>query len=651
MDRIKKLKIKKQDGTFSDYIPIGADAENVDTTDGESVELKLNKKPYYYNSIANMKADTKLKVGDMAITLGYYEANDGGGAEYRIINGNYTDDGGSYHELENNLWAELIFKDMKVNVKKFGAKGDDSFDNTNIFNNCIDYCNVNKMDLYFPFGKYRVYNQLHQFTRTVSMIGEKGNSAVGYDGHESIIRDYRDAETEDYLFYYPPMSTAKLGTSIYDLTFTGVRSRNNNCIKIACPGYKSIIDNVVFVGFEHALFLDNNFDTLLENVACYNCGGRADNSNAYAITIQNIVSITLDKCLIEHSRWMIDASSAVSSLIIKDSHFEIVDNIGYLGESPIRVEKGLIYGNTFCNRPFEAIVEEAQLSDPNDAYYFLQIGSGTKLINNSFSEGGPNDGTTPNYKRQTRYLKCESNCYNTIISHNSFVYAAFDIPSILIKWGTSNVIFSDNVVTIDIEESLDSTVMNKYIIDDSLIKIEGNNNLYTLYTTNTSIKSYNYIPAFSNSHKLLYAMTSLHKGTSNNTSYDIYNFVKSGLNYTSTYIPTLKLQGTSGLFELEVQSKDGKLYYKGMIYFKINGSNTTVTEHPIVNVLGSASLNFIKDTDKLIIQLTNATNYLDSLIFRINKSTQDCGFIYQDRRETELTTNIIKTISETTPSL
>lgn len=103
MDRIKKLKIKKQDGTFSDYIPIGADAENVDTTDGESVELKLNKKPYYYNSIANMKADTKLKVGDMAITLGYYEANDGGGAEYRIINGNYTDDGGSYHELENNL--------------------------------------------------------------------------------------------------------------------------------------------------------------------------------------------------------------------------------------------------------------------------------------------------------------------------------------------------------------------------------------------------------------------------------------------------------------------------------------------------------------------------------------------------------------------
>ena len=85
-DRIKKIKVKKQDGTFSDYIPIGADAENIDTTDGESVQLKLNKKPYYYNNVANMKADTKLKMGDMVITLGYYEANDGNGCFYKVRN-------------------------------------------------------------------------------------------------------------------------------------------------------------------------------------------------------------------------------------------------------------------------------------------------------------------------------------------------------------------------------------------------------------------------------------------------------------------------------------------------------------------------------------------------------------------------------------
>lgn len=113
---IKKIKIKKQDGTFTDYIPIGAEAENINV-DGESVETKLNKKPYYYNSIADMKADENLKVGDMAITLGYYEANDGGGAEYKIISGNYENNGCSYHELDNGLFAEIAIDRKRTFIK------------------------------------------------------------------------------------------------------------------------------------------------------------------------------------------------------------------------------------------------------------------------------------------------------------------------------------------------------------------------------------------------------------------------------------------------------------------------------------------------------------------------------------------------------
>lgn len=129
MDRIKKIKVKKQDGTFSDYIPIGADAENIDTADGESVQVKLNKKPYYYDTVADMIADTKLKIGDMAITLGYYEPNDGGNGEYQIVNNSeLVDDGGSVHSLTNGLKAKLVVIDNIVNVKQFGAKGDNSTD-------------------------------------------------------------------------------------------------------------------------------------------------------------------------------------------------------------------------------------------------------------------------------------------------------------------------------------------------------------------------------------------------------------------------------------------------------------------------------------------------------------------------------------------
>lgn len=40
-DLIKKIKIKKQDGTFTDYIPIGAEAKNISTTDGSNVEYNI----------------------------------------------------------------------------------------------------------------------------------------------------------------------------------------------------------------------------------------------------------------------------------------------------------------------------------------------------------------------------------------------------------------------------------------------------------------------------------------------------------------------------------------------------------------------------------------------------------------------------------
>ena len=132
---IKKIKIKKQDGTFSDYIPIGAEAENVNV-DGESVKVKLAKKPYYYDTVADMKADAKLKVGDMAITLGYYEPNDGGSGQYNITNIRNIN---KYQEnLNNGLYANLIVEN-EINVECFGAIGDGIINDTDAIINCFKY--------------------------------------------------------------------------------------------------------------------------------------------------------------------------------------------------------------------------------------------------------------------------------------------------------------------------------------------------------------------------------------------------------------------------------------------------------------------------------------------------------------------------------
>lgn len=219
MDKIKTVKIKNEDGTVSEEsYSISVDATNVDMSNGKDLQdtvgninvdedgniasqlkkidkkinvsdiidnlnteqsnkplsakqgyelnVRLNKKPYYYNTIADMKVDTKLKVGDMAITLGYYKVNDGGGAEYKIINGNYTDDGGSHHKIENGLFAELIIRD-RVSIDQFGAKHISSFDNNPIYENMVA---AGIKTIYFNAKKY-YFSHLTLHHR-VSLIGE-----------------------------------------------------------------------------------------------------------------------------------------------------------------------------------------------------------------------------------------------------------------------------------------------------------------------------------------------------------------------------------------------------------------------------------------------------------------------------------------------
>lgn len=150
-DLIKKIKIKKQDGTFTDYIPIGAEAKNINAEDGESVELKLNKKPYYFNNIIDMKTDLKLKNGDYVITLGYYEVNDGGGATYKITNTTSLTE--YQEELDNDLYATLIIKNDTVNILQFGAKGNAVNDDTTSIQNALKCRGNDYIKILFPSNK------------------------------------------------------------------------------------------------------------------------------------------------------------------------------------------------------------------------------------------------------------------------------------------------------------------------------------------------------------------------------------------------------------------------------------------------------------------------------------------------------------------
>ena len=246
-DLIKKIKIKKQDGTFTDYIPIGAEAKNISTNDGDSVELKLNKKPYYYNTVADMKADLKLKAGDMAVTLGYYLINDNGGATYkiRLKTNDDVEDGGNIHFIGETLVAEIIIENGVLNVRQFGCKGDGIFgvDSTQL------QLAINSYDtIFIPKGVY-IVEQLNVTKSNQKIYGE-GRLSHLYGVHRG-----DDDEIVNILCIKPTASTVEIS----DLYIEGA----NNVY-----GTQKVLNGLYFE--ERQTWGGGH---IIDNVRCYHLNG------------------------------------------------------------------------------------------------------------------------------------------------------------------------------------------------------------------------------------------------------------------------------------------------------------------------------------------------------------------------------------------
>lgn len=135
-----------------------------------------------FPNVESMKQANNLKTGGLIKTQGFYQPNDGGGADYVVKDtaNNYTPDEASIITLKNNLFAHLIIQDV-LNVKQMGAYGDGAHDDTTVLKNKIFLTSNRYLDgitVYFPDGDYLISETLETSTDYPCSIRMEKNSRI-----------------------------------------------------------------------------------------------------------------------------------------------------------------------------------------------------------------------------------------------------------------------------------------------------------------------------------------------------------------------------------------------------------------------------------------------------------------------------------------
>ncbi|MGN0946569.1 MAG: phage tail fiber protein [Megasphaera sp.] len=178
----------------------------------------------YYKSVAEMKASETAIVGRPCVTLGYYESNDGGGAVYIIRQKKESDvdDGGSVLVLDNGNVAELLIDDV-LNIKQFGAVGNDSNDDTTAIETAMAICANKKSVLFIPSGMYKISHEI-KISQCIHISG------VGADEREKGSYIHIVANDENAIGIYTPY------VKITDLGICGNGAGNGSGIVIGAQG-------------------------------------------------------------------------------------------------------------------------------------------------------------------------------------------------------------------------------------------------------------------------------------------------------------------------------------------------------------------------------------------------------------------------------
>lgn len=148
------------------------------------------------NNVSEMKNDTNLKVNDIVYTKGYFAQEDGGRGLYKIIESSETVDNGRIIKLNNGLIAKLILSNKTIDIKQYGAIGDNTTDDTSVIQTVISQLNTDECKyLTIAKGNYVI-------TSNISLVDGK------YRGYEGAVLVCKGTYSKEYI-----ISNANIGKS------------------------------------------------------------------------------------------------------------------------------------------------------------------------------------------------------------------------------------------------------------------------------------------------------------------------------------------------------------------------------------------------------------------------------------------------------
>ena len=217
-----------------------------------------------FPNVETMKQANNLKTGGLIKTQGFYQPNDGGGADYVIVDNIGEDkvDEASIIALQKGLYAKLLIEDY-VNVKQFGAKGDGENDDTSALQLCFNY--VKDGCVTMPAGTYKTSDAL-----TV----DKGLKLFGYN---ATLKSYVDS-TNCALVY-----SGSNSKGILEGLFIRCDNNGKSCFDLKGVGGNLTLRNCQFMFGDYGLLADHMDASSANFLRMVNCVFTHNNKKAFML--------------------------------------------------------------------------------------------------------------------------------------------------------------------------------------------------------------------------------------------------------------------------------------------------------------------------------------------------------------------------------